>query len=272
MDLYSSTSYDLSEKLTKRYSTSFSTSSRLFARSIRKHIYAIYGLVRIADEIVDTYSGNDAARHLERLKKDVYQAIKEGYSTNPIVHSFALTASSYGIGPELIDPFFESMAMDLEQKVFDQDLYERYIYGSAEVVGLMCLKVFVNGDTATYDFLVPGARALGAAYQKVNFLRDIAADYRDLGRVYFPNVDYKTFSERDKKRIVKDISADFTSAQTAIPHLPKNARKAVQASFDYYGELLEILKETPVAVIKSRRVRVPNRKKAVLFVKAVVSS
>ena len=180
MDLYTKTSYKLAETLTKRYSTSFSMSSQLFDESIRRHIYAIYGMVRIADEVVDTFRGDDASRRLEEFLVEVNKSLEDDYSLNPILHAFGHTAQMFSIGPDLIEPFFNSMQVDLTKKAFSKDEYEAYIYGSAEVVGLMCLKVFVNGDDAKYDALKQGAMKLGAAYQKVNFLRDIASDYHSL--------------------------------------------------------------------------------------------
>ncbi len=270
MELYDRTSYELSMRLTRRYSTSFSMSSQLFHGSIRKHIYAIYGLVRIADEIVDTHKSETAEADLLSLKKDVYRAIKSGYSVNPIVHSFALTAAAYGIGKELIEPFFESMAMDLSPRNFDQETYERYIYGSAEVVGLMCLRVFVGGDDNKYQSLEAGARSLGAAYQKVNFLRDIKADHDELGRVYFPGVKFSKFSEKQKTRIIKDIEEDFKEAESAVSQLPRKARRAVRASIYYYEALLGILSRSSVQEIKKRRVSVPKWRKLGLLAKAAV--
>ena len=271
MELYSDSSFELSERLTKRYSTSFSMSSRLFDASIRKYIYAIYGLVRIADEIVDSFRAQSAASDLEALRQEVFAAIERGYSVNPIVHSFAVTANLYKIGPDLINPFFDSMALDLQSVRLDADSYKAYIHGSAEVVGLMCLKVFTAGDQSTYDSLALGARALGSAYQKVNFLRDMKADYEELGRVYFPSVDFNEFSEADKNSIVDDIEADFAASLQATNKLPANSRKAVKASYDYYYELLAKLKASSVSDIKSKRIRVSDTRKLTLLMKAYVA-
>ena len=261
MDLYTKTSYELSRTLTLRYSTSFSKSSQLFAPSVKQYIFAIYGLVRIADEIVDTYQGKDSEVLLDTLEKDTYKAIKTGYSTNPIIHAFADTFRKFTIDKSLIKAFFGSMRTDLTQTTFTKKQYEKYIYGSAEVIGLMCLKVFVEGDENEYKHLEPGARVLGAAYQKVNFLRDIASDYNERGRVYFPDIDFKTFSEADKRAIEQDIAADFQVARGAVLQLPKNARRAVRLSFEYYSELLKTIEKTPVETLKTTRVRVPNIKK-----------
>lgn len=270
MELYTATSYELSRLLTIRYSTSFSTSSKLFAAHVRPHIYAIYGLVRIADEIVDTYQGTDAATKLDALESEVDEALRVQYSTNPIVHSFALTAVSYGIEKDLIKPFFDSMRTDLTAKSFSQKAYKAYIYGSAEVIGLMCLKVFCEQDESLYSSLENGASALGAAYQKVNFLRDIASDYQERGRVYFPGVTFESFSEEDKLAIIEDIEADFAAAAPALEKLPANAKSAVSLSAAYYSELLNALRLTPAALLKVTRVRVSDPKKFKLLARQMI--
>lgn len=255
MELYNKTSLEISRILTTRYSTSFSLSSRLFGASIRPHIYAIYGLVRIADEIVDTYSGVDQEAQLDALETETYAALERLYSTNPIVHSFARTAQQYGIETAIIKPFFDSMRMDLHPQEYDDDLYATYIHGSAEVVGLMCLRVFTEDDTELYEKLAPGAVALGSAYQKVNFLRDMTDDRARLGRTYFPGVKYESFSAADKRAIVESIRADFDAAKEAIPHMPASSRIAVASSYKIYRQLLEKLSEASVEEIKSTRVR-----------------
>lgn len=265
MDQYTAFSYQTAEKLTRAYSTSFGQSSLLFDKTVRKHIYAIYGLVRVADEIVDTYQGKDAAKLLKDFEAQTFQALKSGYSTNPIIQAFAVTAKEYGIGRDLIRPFFKSMRMDLKDVTYTQHLYEQYIYGSAEVIGLMCLKVFCLDDE--YKKLESGAKSLGAAYQKVNFLRDIASDYHDRGRVYFPGVRFESFTDRQKQRIEKDIERDLAHAKQALAQLPKSARSAVAVSYAYYTELLNRIKKRDAAYITSHRVRVPDHKKAQLFAK-----
>lgn len=265
MDLYRETAYGISKYITERYSTSFSLSTRLIDMSIRDDIYAIYGLVRIADEVVDAFKGSDAAMLLDRLEQDTYAAIERGYDTNPVIHAFCLTARQYGIGKDLIAPFFKSMAMDLEQVEYTQELYEAYIYGSAEVVGLMCLKVFCQGDEQTYESLVPGARALGSAYQKVNFLRDIAADHEELGRLYFPGLSFDAFNEAQKNAIIDDIERDFLRAKTYVHALPKSSRHAVALSYLYYKELLEKIRHTPANKLKTTRIRVSNARKLALL-------
>ena len=270
MELYKSVSYELSKYLTERYSTSFSMSSRLFDHTIRSDIYAIYGLVRIADEIVDTYRGADAKSLLENLEHTTYAAIERGYDTNPIVHSYALTAKKYGIDRQLIQPFFASMAMDLVPAEYTDELYETYIYGSAEVVGLMCLRVFCEGNDTRYEELKLGAQALGSAYQKVNFLRDIAADYQELGRLYFPGVTYETFDDEQKRQIVADIENDFEKARAHADKLPANSRRAVKLSISYYGELLARIKTTSAARLKTERVRIGDTRKVLLLVGATL--
>lgn len=269
MNLYDDVAYELSQRITLAYSTSFSSSTKLFPRALRPHIYAIYGLVRIADEVVDTYRGDDRQTILKKLENEVYDALQRGYSANPIVHSFTQTARAYGIKKELIAPFFASMTMDVRPEVYTQKKYETYIYGSAEVIGLMCLRVFLDGDTAAYKRLEGGARALGSAYQKVNFLRDIAADYKELGRVYFPGVSFDTFNDEVKAVLIYDIENDFKRARGAIAKLPKESRRAVELSLAYYNELLEKLKRTPASVIKRQRIRVNWWGKTLLFWRAL---
>lgn len=270
MELYNRTSLELSELLTRRYSTSFSMSSRLFSGTIKPHIYAIYGLVRIADEIVDTYMGDDAATLLDELERHTHDALTSGYSPNPIVHAFVITGRRYGIGMDLLAPFFASMRMDLTPKTYTDDLYDDYIYGSAEVIGLMCLRVFCDGNTARYDELSSGARALGAAYQKVNFLRDMHDDYARLGRVYFPGVDFQAFDEVQKRTIEHDIEKDFVAARVAIGDLPVGARTALKMSYDYYYSLFQKLTRADPATIKAGRLRLPTSYKLLLFARRVV--
>lgn len=269
MDLYTDTSEATAELFTRSYSTSFSSATRLLPLAYRKHIYNIYGLVRVADEIVDTYRGPDALEILAALETEVYEAIARGYSVNPIVHAFQGTARLYEIDRELIAPFFTSMRMDLNTvHTLSKKQYETYIYGSAEVVGLMCLAVFTQGDKAAYTQLRDGACRLGAAYQKVNFLRDFADDAGRLQRCYFPGVKFRTFSDTAKNAIAADIQADFSAAEPYVRALPKAVQPAVWASYMYYFELLTILKRTPAAVIKKQRLRVSALKKARLLVRA----
>lgn len=271
MDLYTKTSYELSKKLTLNYSTSFSQSSKLFDTSIRNDIFAIYGFVRIADEIVDTYTGSNKANLLTQLEKEAYAAIEAGYSSNPVVHAFAITAQKYDITKALIEPFFESMRMDLRPVKYTQATYETYIYGSAEVVGLMCLKVFCTDNKPLYKRLRSEAQALGAAYQKVNFLRDFADDFKVNKRIYFPGITFGTFGEIDKVAIIKDIKKDFKKAKPALTTLPQTARAAVGLSYSYYNELLKKLEVTPAETIKTTRIRISDITKARLLVAAKIN-
>lgn len=270
MELYTSVSYELSERLTKRYSTSFSLSSRLFDSCIRRHIYAIYGLVRIADEIVDAYRGSDSLARLNNLEAEVARAMEAQYSANPIVHAYVQTARQFAIDSSLLEAFFESMRMDIDMQSFTKKQYDKYIYGSAEVIGLMCAKVFVQGEKESYESLQTGAMALGSAYQKVNFLRDMKSDYEERGRVYFPHVDFDSFSDTDKHAIEEDIEADFAVARQAIDDLPRVAKKAVQASYYYYYALFDDLKHADAETIKTRRLRISSARKIALLAKASV--
>lgn len=268
MELYTKTAYQQAELLTNKYSTSFSSSSRLFASDIRPHIYAIYGFVRIADEIVDTYQGEDSLELLDNLEKHAYEQMekKVPFSTNPIVHAFVHTAKLYNITEDLIRPFFVSMHMDIDASNYSDKEYEKYIYGSAEVIGLMCLKVFCEGDEDLYKELASGARKLGSAYQKVNFLRDMKSDFDERGRVYFPGVSYKNFSDSDKAKIEEDIKQEFKAAKKVIPNIPTSARQAVKTSYAYYYTLLEEIEKLPATEIITKRIRVPNSKKLKIFV------
>jgi phytoene synthase len=268
MELYNETSFEASKLVTLKYSTSFGMSTKLFPRDMRRHIYAVYGLVRIADEVVDTYRGRDVEKIINDLEHETYAALKRGYSTNPIIHAFSITAREYGIGRELIGPFFKSMKMDLSPQLYTSALYREYIYGSAEVVGLMCLRVFCGGNVAKYNKLEKGASALGAAYQKVNFLRDIAADYAELGRLYFPGTTFETFDEKAKNNIVADIEKDFARAKKSISNLPESSRRAVRMSAVYYEALLKKIKRTSAETLKTKRVRINNVRKTLLLIGA----
>lgn len=270
MDLYTSVAYQINEHITKRYSTSFSMSSALFSPERRRHIYAIYGLVRIADEIVDTYQGEQQTELLGELLKDTQRALSIGYSANPVVHAFSETARSYSIEEKLVIAFFDSMRMDIgKPKKYSFKMYQQYIYGSAEVVGLMCLAVFVDGDKARYRELAPAAQALGSAYQKVNFLRDIAADYA-LGRWYFPHDSFDTFTDEVRDRIINDIEEEFITAKEGLQGLPSDAKKAVSLSVLYYEELLDRIRATPAETLKIQRIRLPNARKVILLGKVTL--
>lgn len=270
MELYTKVAYENSRHVTLRYSTSFGISSRLFEGATRDHIYAIYALVRIADEIVDTYKKGDARTVLDTFEKQVYASMSSGFSTDLVIHAFAQTANRFTIEKSLIKSFFESMRMDLLPHTYKRADYDTYIYGSAEVVGLMCLRVFTEGKDARYRKLKDGAAALGAAYQKVNFLRDIAADYHERGRVYFPNVTFETFDDSDKDKIITDIRNDFDKSLLSLRQLPSSCRLAVATSYIYYMELLERLDTSSAQVVKQTRIRVPAVRKIGLLVKIIV--
>lgn len=272
MDTYTQGSNKASKIITQTFSTSFSSAITLFSKSIQQDIYNIYGLVRIADEIVDTYQGREAAEMLNQLEQEVYKTLTRGFSANIIVHAFCVTATKYGIEKSLIKPFFHSMRMDLTKKTFSQDEYKNYIYGSAEVVGLMCLRVFIDGSEGDYDRLKKGASALGSAFQKVNFLRDLKDDYETRGRYYFPIGSFKGFDERIKTKIIKDIQRDFKTALPALKQLPKTARSATELAYTYYGELLKKLEATSAEGIKKRRISVANSTKLKLFLKTKLTS
>ncbi len=254
-----------SKQTTYAYSTSFSLGIRSLDHRLRAPIHAIYGFVRFADEIVDTFHGHDKAELLARFRADTDRAIAEGISLNPILHSFQLVVNRYGIEHELYDTFLDSMAMDLTDKSHDQGSYETYILGSAEVVGLMCLRVFCEGDDALYQRLKPAAMRLGAAFQKVNFLRDLKDDHLSLGRTYFPEVDLSRWDDTTKKRIEADIADDFSAALTGIRELPKRARFGVYLAYIYYLTLFRKIQALPACRVLKERIRVPNRGKLVLL-------
>ena len=265
MSLYDTVAYNASRQLTMSYSTSFGVSSKLFSKDIRMHIYAIYGLVRIADEIVDTYTGAHQSEILDTFEAETYVAITQGYSTNLIIHSFCITAKKFGIKKKYLTAFFNSMRMDLRAQTYTKELYETYIYGSAEVIGLMCLRVFCDGDDTRFKSLESGARALGAAYQKINFLRDFASDYKNLHRIYFPGVTYESFDQKTKEYIIMDITADIQIAKTSLARLPRSSRIAVATSLRYYGELLTKISRSDVETLKRKRIRINNAHKSVLL-------
>ena len=267
MDLYLQVSLDASKRLTQAYSTSFSSGIRTLDKSYHEAIYAVYGFVRLADEIVDTFYEQDQADLLTRFRQDTYRAIEEKISLNPILHSFQWAVNKFHMERDLIDAFLYSMEMDLTDRVYDQAIYKQYIYGSAEVVGLMCLRVFCAGDLAEYERLKPDACALGSAFQKINFLRDIKSDFEDRGRVYFPGIDYNNFTESEKKEIEADIQADFDAGLRGIENLPRTARKGVLLAYEYYIRLFEKIKLVPVERLKSERIRVPDWEKLLIYLR-----
>jgi len=264
--IFDQVSIKCSQLTTRAYSTSFSLGIQLLDKSLRNSIHSIYGYVRFADEIVDTFHDFNKEELLERFKKDTFIAIEEGISLNPIINSFQATVNRYQIDHSLITLFLNSMAMDLEEQEFKKKNFNEYILGSAEVVGLMCLTVFCNGNKQQYEDLKPFAMSLGAAFQKVNFLRDINADYNDLGRSYFPNVDLTKFDDNVKTKIEFDIERDFEMAKIGIKRLPKSSRFGVYLAYVYYLALFNKIKNTPSFDIMKVRIRVPNnRKYSLLF-------
>ncbi|GAB2604987.1 phytoene/squalene synthase family protein [Spirosoma areae] len=265
MALFNKTALECSRLITERYSTSFTLGIKTLNRKFHLPIYAIYGFVRYADEIVDTFHDYDKKTLLERFKQDTYLAIDEGISLNPVLHSFQLVVSQYKIEHALIDAFLKSMEMDLYFQDYNAEGYSEYIYGSAEVVGLMCLRVFCEGDGDEFDRLQAPARKLGAAFQKVNFLRDMKSDFVDRGRTYFPGVDFNDFSRDTKQRIEADIQRDFDEAYTGITKLPRGARMGVYLAYMYYQTLFNKIKQLPASRIQSERVRVPNPQKFALL-------
>ncbi|TWI81380.1 phytoene/squalene synthetase [Lacibacter cauensis] len=263
----------LSSRLTtERYSTSFSSAIRLLHNDLRQPIYNIYGLVRFADEIVDTFHEHDKATLISDFRKQTFEAIEQGISLNPILHSFQLTVNQYKIDHALIHAFFNSMEMDLDKKQYNNEGYNEYIYGSAEVVGLMCLYVFVEGDEAEYRKLKASAQSLGAAFQKVNFLRDVKADYNQLDRTYFPGLDFGNFTDRQKREIEEDIQKDFDDAYAGIMQLPAKARFGVYVAYKYYLSLFRKIKKLQPAVIMQERVRIPDYHKVMILLRAGVRS
>jgi len=263
-------SHQCSRITTKRYSTSFSSAIKLLDKKIQAPIYDIYGFVRFADEIVDTFHEHDKAGLLTKFKMETYEAISVKISLNPILNSFQRTVNKYNIDHALIDAFFKSMEFDLGKTTYDTDGYAEYIYGSAEVVGLMCLYVFCNGDKQSYDHLKPSAQSLGAAFQKVNFLRDVKADYQQLNRVYFPGVDFNSFTSEMKSEIERDIEKDFQNAYIGILQLPLNSRFGVYLAFKYYLSLFKKIKALKPQRILEERIRIPNYMKAWVAAKVVI--
>lgn len=263
--LYDQIAQRCSKEVTQAYSTSFSSGIRLFARRFRDPIYSIYGFVRIADEIVDTFYDHEQTLLLERFRTDTKRAIEEELSLNPILHAFQSVVHAYDIDWDLISAFLDSMEMDLSQQEYDRGLYEKYIYGSAEVVGLMCLKVFVDGDEAAYNRLKSAAMKLGSAFQKVNFLRDIQSDFTERGRVYFPDVEYASFSCNEKQLIEAEIEAEFEAAYEGIRQLPDGTRLGVYVAYKYYLGLLKRIKKCSAERIREERIRVPDFHKLLLL-------
>jgi 15-cis-phytoene synthase len=270
IELFYNTSEQCSKITTELYSTSFSSAIKLLHKSLRTPIYNIYGFVRFADEIVDTFHGYNKQELLAEFKIETYNAIKRGISLNPILQSFQATVNLYKIDIHLIDAFFKSMEFDLSKSNYDAEGYNEYIYGSAEVVGLMCLYVFCEGNEEEYVKLKPSAQALGAAFQKVNFLRDVKADYEQLSRTYFPGVDFNNFTPSMKNKIEEDIAKDFAHAYEGIVQLPAKAKFGVYVAYKYYLSLFKKIKKTQPTKILETRIRIPDYYKAFILAKAGV--
>lgn len=269
--IFDNVSKDCSKLVTNAYSTSFSMATKMLADSIRQDIYNIYGFVRFADEIVDTFHNYDKEKLFRNFEKELENALTDKISLNPILNAFQETYHKYNIDKHLVDAFMNSMRLDLYKKDYlTEEEYKNYIYGSADVVGLMCLKVFVKGDNTKYEDLKDSAMSLGSAFQKVNFLRDLKADFEDLSRTYFPNTDLNHLDEVSKQAIISDIESDFSKGLQGIKRLPLEARFGVFMAYRYYNKLLQKLKNTPALEIKSARIRVPNYKKIELLTRSYV--
>lgn len=265
MELYDQISYEFSKSLTRRYSTSFSLGIRMLDKKFHDSIYAIYGFVRIADEIVDTFHKHDKESLFNRFCDDTYLALDQKISTNPILNSFQDTVNKFDIDRKLIDAFLKSMKMDLSLSDCDENSYQEYIYGSAEVVGLMCLKVFCRDEVQSYDKLIIPARQLGSAFQKINFLRDFKSDFAERGRVYFPGIDFNNFTNEQKKEIEKDIENEFRESWNGVLQLPIGSRLGVTVAYIYYVTLFKKIKLIPANRIKEERIRVNNLHKIILL-------
>jgi phytoene/squalene synthetase len=264
--IFDELSHAFAKKTTKRYSTSFSMGIKLLSKELQQPIYDVYGFVRLADEIVDSFHGFDKEYLLEDFKRQTWESIKMGISTNPILNAFQKTVNQFQIDHDLIKTFLKSMEMDLDFSKYTQEEYENYILGSAEVVGLMCLKIFVHGNNEEYLHLKPFAMKLGSAFQKINFLRDLKDDYNTLGRTYFPNIDMTCFDSGVKKQIEEDIEIDFKMGYEGILQLPKNSRFGVYLAYKYYYKLFNKIKHLPAEVILNERVRISNKRKYSLVV------
>tara|TARA_R110000868_G_scaffold37481_5_gene132583 strand:+ start:4568 stop:5407 length:840 start_codon:yes stop_codon:yes gene_type:complete len=270
--IFDTVSLECSKLVTERYSTSFSLATKMLAPSIRGDIYNIYGFVRFADEIVDSFHDYDKLYLLDKFETDLKDALDKKISLNPILNSFQQTFHKYDIPLHLVTSFMKSMRMDLEKTVrLTESQYQQYIYGSADVVGLMCLTVFIKGDKEAYDKLKPSAMALGSAFQKVNFLRDLKTDFEDLNRSYFPHTNMNDLTEEAKNKIVNEIKADFKLGYSGIINLPNEAKFGVYTAYRYYNKLLKKLQLTPSTKIKSARIRVSNPQKFGLLVKSYIN-
>ncbi|MBL7896349.1 MAG: squalene/phytoene synthase family protein [Bacteroidia bacterium] len=269
-ELFDTVSVKCSKLTTTSYSTSFSLGIKLLDKQFRDPIYSIYGFVRFADEIVDTFHDYNKQYLLDKFRKDTLEAIEQKISLNPILNSFQKVVHQFNIDMPLITTFLDSMEMDLNKMEYDKALYDKYILGSAEVVGLMCLKIFTNGNQELYDQLEYYAMKLGAAFQKINFLRDLQADYHVMGRTYFPGINFETFNETEKVKIERDIEADFSMGYEGIKQLPKNSRFGVYIAYVYYYALFKKIKNTPAHRIMNERIRVPDNEKYSLLLRSYV--
>lgn len=269
--IFDKVSYECSKIVTQTYSTSFSLATKMLSSSIRSDIYNIYGFVRFADEIVDTFHDYKKTELFNKFEEDLKAALKDKISLNPILNAFQYTFHKYEIPFHLVESFMKSMRMDLTKSSYKTDEeYKEYIYGSADVVGLMCLKVFVKGDSKKYEELKTSAMALGSAFQKVNFLRDLKADFEELNRAYFPHANLEELDEASKQHIVDEIKADFKLGHAGIVLLPSEAKFGVYTAYKYYYKLLEKLQKTPSLEIKNARIRVPNYEKFGVLAKSYV--
>jgi len=270
MNLYDEACLECSKVITLKYSTSFSSGIRAFHKKYRYPVYAIYGFVRCADEIVDTFHDKDKKQLITDFRRETFGAIEQGISTNPILHAFQLVVNRYHVDTKLIDIFLSSMEIDLSKTMHDKASYNDYIFGSAEVIGLMCLSVFCEGDRQLYNSLQNYARSLGAAFQKVNFLRDMRADLEERGRIYFPDIDFDHFSESDKRQIEEDVKKDFEDGLRGIKLLPKGARLGVYVAYNYYLQLYHKIIKTPAPQLLQQRIRVSDTRKLLLYFKAIL--
>lgn len=270
MNLYDETCFECSKVITEKYSTSFSSGIKAFQPQLRYPVYAIYGFVRYADEIVDTFHDHNKAKLIADFKQETYKAITEKISLNPVLHSFQHVVNQYKIEHELIKAFLHSMEMDLDKKSYDEANYKTYIYGSAEVIGLMCLRVFCENDNNLYQLLLPMACSLGAAFQKINFLRDVKSDLIERGRTYFPGVDFTNFTQQDKRDIEQDIKTDLEKAYQGIILLPASSRLGVYIAYKYYQQLFKKIVNTSANTILQQRIRVSDNHKRALYCKALI--
>lgn len=263
--IFDGLSYQISGTITRRYSTSFSLGIKSLDKKFHNPIYAIYGFVRLADEIVDSFHDFPKEELLNKFEADTWEAIDQKISLNPVLNCFQDTVNTYKIDADLIKAFLHSMRMDLSEVSYHRAGYEEYIYGSAEVVGLMCLRVFAEGDLELFNSLKPAAKSLGSAFQKVNFLRDIQADFEGLGRTYFPSIDLNSFSESAKEQIQREIQEDFDHALEGILKLPTTSRFGVYLAYVYYTALFKKICRTPASQVMMKRIRIPNAQKMGLW-------